>query len=131
MALIFVATCLIIIIIVASEFFSRSNIFILFLAFLLYGGSFVSFAFMITPFFNKAKSAGAVAGLSTVLLSCLYLAISQTRSSNSYDSTVAPGVQWLMCLLSPVAFATFIDQVSEKWSEGSIQRKFGADFPYF
>ncbi|GFO31427.1 ATP-binding cassette sub-family a member 5, partial [Plakobranchus ocellatus] len=110
MALVFFTTCLITIIILASNFFRQSNIFILFLAFLLYGGSFVCFAFMITPFFNKAKTAGSVAGMSTILLSCLYLAFSQTRSPNSYDSNLDPALQWVMCLLSPVAFATFTDQ---------------------
>ncbi|RUS70601.1 hypothetical protein EGW08_021636, partial [Elysia chlorotica] len=44
------------------------------------------------------------------MLSCLHLAISQTRSPNSYDSSVDPSVQWIMCLFSPVAFAAFIDQ---------------------
>ncbi|RUS68635.1 hypothetical protein EGW08_023604, partial [Elysia chlorotica] len=108
MVLISIASCLIITIIVVSDFISQSNIFLLFLAFLLYGGSFVSLAFMITPFFNKAKSVTMVASLLYMSQVFLYLVISETRSPNSYDSSMDPRLLWIMCLSSPVAFAAFL-----------------------
>uniref|UniRef100_A0A2C9L5H4 ABC transporter domain-containing protein n=2 Tax=Biomphalaria glabrata TaxID=6526 RepID=A0A2C9L5H4_BIOGL len=110
LAMVVVASGLMIIIIVATTFFSQSNMFLLFLTFLLYGCSFIAFAFMITPFFKKARVAGVVAGFSTVVISCVHLAVSQTRDEGSYDANIPAAGQWLMCLFSPIAFSTIIDQ---------------------
>ncbi|CAL1534216.1 unnamed protein product [Lymnaea stagnalis] len=110
MAMVVVASGMMILIINFSSFFKQSNLFLLYLIFIFYGCSFIAFAFMITPFFNKAKVAGAVAGFSTVIISCIHLGVSQTRDAGSYDANVPPGVQWLMCLFSPIALSTIIDQ---------------------
>ncbi|BFZ21348.1 hypothetical protein BsWGS_24386 [Bradybaena similaris] len=109
-ALITAASLIMIAIIAGSGYFKHSNMFLLFICFILYGSSIITFAFMITPFFNKSRAAGAVTGFSTVIISCIYLAISQTRDAMSYDSNVPVGAQWILCLLSPISFATFVDQ---------------------
>ncbi|KAH9494885.1 ATP-binding cassette sub- A member 5 [Bulinus truncatus] len=106
-----VASGIMIVIIVATKFFSQSNMFLLFLTFLLYGFSFIAFAFMVTPFFKKARVAGVVVGFSTVIISCVHLAVSQTRDAGSYDANIPAVAQWLMCLFSPIAFSTIIDQM--------------------
>ncbi|CAG5124847.1 unnamed protein product, partial [Candidula unifasciata] len=110
MTLIIVTSAVMVMIISVSGYFKHSSMFLIYICFLLYGSSIISFAFMITPFFNKSKVAGAVTGFSTVIISCIYLAISQTRDVMSYDSKVPAAAQWLLCLLSPISFATFVDQ---------------------
>lgn len=97
-----------------SGFFINSNIFLFFLILLFYGLSIITLAFVITPFFDKAQSAGGMASLATMLFSVLYLAISLTREIKE-DGTVTysipPVGRGLMCLLSPCAIAQAIDQV--------------------
>ncbi|KAM5134791.1 cholesterol transporter ABCA5 [Mantella aurantiaca] len=51
--------------------FSHSNWFLVFLLYALYGISLIMFALMLTPLFKKAKQAGGVAFLATLLLSAL------------------------------------------------------------
>ena len=40
---------------------------------MLYGFSLIMFSFMLTSIFSKAKTAGAVGGVSVMLVSCLVL----------------------------------------------------------
>ena len=56
---------------------------------------------------------GAVASFSTIILSLIYLAVSQSRTitATGYDYGVPPSAQWAMCLLSPVALALAMDKV--------------------
>lgn len=63
-----------------------------------------------------------VAGFLTILLSLIYLVVSQTRTltAGGYVYDVPPGAQWVMCLLSPVALALAIDQVSAKNSDAEL-----------
>ncbi|XP_059141166.1 ABC-type organic anion transporter ABCA8B-like isoform X1 [Physella acuta] len=110
LVMVLLASALMIALIVGCEFFQRSNMFLLYLVFFLYGCSIIALAFMLTPFFKKAKVAGVVTGFSTVIISCLHLVVSQTRDPSSYDSKLSPGVEWLMCLLSPLAFSSIIDK---------------------
>ena len=52
----------------------------------------------------------------TLIFSLLYLVVSLTRNGQNEDgpvSTVPEWAQWLLCLLSPVALAMAVDQVSE------------------
>ncbi|XP_040186968.1 ATP-binding cassette sub-family A member 5 [Rana temporaria] len=51
--------------------FSHSSWFLVFLLYALYGISLIMFALMLTPLFKKAKQAGGIAFLSTLLLSAL------------------------------------------------------------
>ncbi|XP_035824811.1 ATP-binding cassette sub-family A member 5 [Aplysia californica] len=110
LALVMCVSLVLVAIIGGSEFFQHSNLFLVYISFVLYGGSIMAFAFMLTPLFNKAKVAGAITGFSTVIISLLYLIVSQTRSENSYNANIPPVAQWFMCLLSPIAFAATMDQ---------------------
>ncbi|XP_076447270.1 cholesterol transporter ABCA5-like isoform X2 [Babylonia areolata] len=96
---------------VAGKFFENSNMFIFFLMLLLYGLSIIALAFLLTPFFKKAKPAGLVASFLTIIMSLAYLAVSQTRTvtDTEYTNSVPPEAQWVMCLLSPVALALAVD----------------------
>ena len=61
------------------------------------------------------QKAGFLASIGTMLVSCLYLAISLTREygvgTGSVEYSIPVYGRWLMCLFSPVAFALGIDQV--------------------
>lgn len=59
---------------------------------------------MLTPFFNKAKTAGAVGGFLTIILSLIFLAIELT--DDFPESAV-----WAVSLLSPTAFAFVMGKV--------------------
>ncbi|KAK6171363.1 hypothetical protein SNE40_019569 [Patella caerulea] len=111
-ALILLVTIIVIIIAYASNFLPNSNIFLLFLMLFLYGLSIINLAFLLTPFFKKAKVAGIVAGFSTVIISCLYFAVSLTRTQtvDGYSYSVGAGGRVALCFLSPVALALAVDQ---------------------
>ncbi|KAI8794117.1 ATP-binding cassette sub-family A member 5 isoform X1 [Biomphalaria glabrata] len=109
-SMVVVASGLMIVVIVANKLFSQSSMFLLFLMFVLYGWSSITFAFMITPFFKKAALAGLIAGYSPVIISLVNLAVSQTREEGSYDANIPIAGQWLMCLISTIAFSTVISQ---------------------
>ena len=97
-----------------SSLYVNCNLFILFLLFLFYGFSMVCLAFMATPFFNKAELAGNVVSLVTMALGFVYMAVSSTRDFSSRDgpvSAVPSWCQWVLALLSPVAFTLALDQV--------------------
>ncbi|OWF36066.1 ATP-binding cassette sub-family A member 5 [Mizuhopecten yessoensis] len=107
------STAVITVLMVATSFFANSNAFIFFLILLLYGISIITFAYVLTTFFNKAQTAGGLASLMSIIFSCLYLIVSQTRTmlpSGAVVYSISPGVRWLLCILSPVAVALAIDQ---------------------
>ncbi|CAG5124848.1 unnamed protein product, partial [Candidula unifasciata] len=110
MMLITVASTIMVAIFSLSNFFLRSSVHFLFLCMILFGNSLISFAFMITPFFNKASTAGSVMISALLVLSLIYAVISQTKDTISNDSRLSVSTLLLLCLLSPVAFAMFIDQ---------------------
>lgn len=118
--LVFIAVVTVVTVFLASVsgFFTNSNTFLFFLILLFYGLSIISLAFVITPFFNKAQSAGGLASLATMLFSCLYLIISLTRKIKE-DGTVTysipPVARGFMCLISPCAVSIAIDQVTFSW----------------
>ncbi|XP_076072509.1 cholesterol transporter ABCA5-like isoform X3 [Mytilus galloprovincialis] len=113
--LIFISIVTVVTVILAyvSGFFINSNVFLFFLILMFYGLSIISFACLLTPFFNKAQTAGGVASLFVMLLSCLYLVVSLTRQLNE-DGTVTysiPAVaRGFMCLISPCCVSLAIDQ---------------------
>lgn len=79
-----------------------ANLFLVFLALLLYGCSIITMSFMVSPFFNKAKVAGAICSLITSLFSCLYYV-------SVYVKGIDAGPFWAMSLLSPTALALGMD----------------------
>ncbi|XP_033748206.1 ATP-binding cassette sub-family A member 5-like isoform X2 [Pecten maximus] len=108
-----ISTAAITVLMVATSFFANSNAFIFFLILFFYGISIITFSYMLTPFFNKAQTAGGLASLMSIIFSCLYLVVSQTRTmlpSGAVVYSVSPGVRWLLSLISPVAVALAIDQ---------------------
>ncbi|PVD38361.1 hypothetical protein C0Q70_00975 [Pomacea canaliculata] len=110
--IILLVTVLVVILASVGKFFQHSNIFLLFVMLMLYGLSIIALAFLLTPFFSKARTAGSIASFSTIVISLLYLAVSQTRTTtpNGYQYAVPPSAQWVMCLLSPIALALAMDQ---------------------
>ncbi|XP_052816309.1 cholesterol transporter ABCA5-like isoform X2 [Mya arenaria] len=109
-----VVTVIVTIIAVAASFLPNSNYGLFFIFLIIYGISMISLACMLAPFFNKAMSAGVVASMATMITSCLYLAVSLTRKYEAGTGSVSYSIpvygRWLMCLLSPVAFALGMDQ---------------------
>uniref|UniRef100_A0A2C9L655 ABC-2 type transporter transmembrane domain-containing protein n=1 Tax=Biomphalaria glabrata TaxID=6526 RepID=A0A2C9L655_BIOGL len=59
---------------------------------------------------RAAALAGVIAGYSPVIISLVNLAVSQTREEGSYDANIPIAGQWLMCLISTIAFSTVISQ---------------------
>ena len=113
--MIIVVTAIVTIIAAASKFFANSNVFLFFLLLVFYGLSIIGLAFLITPFLNKAQVAGTLASFGTMIISCLYLIVSMTRTTSidggSVSYSISVPVRWLLCLLSPVALSLGIDQV--------------------
>jgi len=70
-----------------------------------FGFSIIMFSFMLTAIFSKAKTAGAVGGISIMLVGCLYYV--QVFLPIAADSPLF----WLVGLLSPPAFAMAMDQI--------------------
>ncbi|KAL4218252.1 ATP-binding cassette sub- A member 5 [Mactra antiquata] len=97
-----------------AQFFQNSNMFLFFILQFFYGLSIISMAFMFTPFFKKANTAGGVSSLFTMLSSCLYLIVSLTRTYDEGTGSVSYKVpvygRWLLCLISPCALSLGMDQ---------------------
>lgn len=102
-----------VIMVVALQFFQRSNVFIFFLLLFLYGLSVIAFSFLMSTFFTKARVAGAVTSFTTTIFSMLYLVVVLTKDQTTGITTIPPAAQWALCLLSPAAFALGIDLVSK------------------
>ena len=97
-----------------ASLLGASSMFLVLLILLLYGLTIITLSFAITPFFNKAETAGGFASFATIIFSLLYLAVSLTRDGYNEDgpvSSIPASGQWALCLLSPVAMALAIDQV--------------------
>ena len=101
--IIMLVTVLITAVISVLAILPNSNFFIVFIMYLGYGLSVISFSFMLTPFFNKAVVAGAIGSFSSVLFSVLALV--------AVYLDLSPGVQWVLSLLSPTAFGFGLVQV--------------------
>jgi len=94
--------------------FANCNVVILFFLFFLYGLTTIFLSFLATPFFRKAELAGSVVSLAAVMLGFLYMAVAYTRDFSHRDgpvSAVPSWCQWLLALLSPVAFSLALDQI--------------------
>ena len=91
--------------------------FLFFMILELYGMSLITFAWIITPFFQKAQTAGGLASMASMVTSLLYLVVSMTRtvtSTGEVTYTIPPVGRGFLSLLSPCCVALAIDQVKER-----------------
>ena len=93
-------------ILVSVRVFSDSSYVLLAIILYLYGLSIIMFAFMVTPFFKVAKTAGVVVSILNPALGCIAIPL--------ITSEVADPAKWALSLFSPTAFALLTSQVSEK-----------------
>ena len=64
---------------------TKSYYFIILLLMVEFGFSIIMFAFMMTAIFSKAKTAGAVGGISMMLVACLYYLQVKTESEMKHN----------------------------------------------
>ncbi|XP_077973323.1 cholesterol transporter ABCA5-like isoform X3 [Styela clava] len=87
-----------------GNLFPLSNFFLVFLLFFIYGLSIEMLGFMLTPFFSKARTAGAVGGFISIIMSLVFLAI---QLAGDFPE---PAI-WAVSLLSPTAFSFAMGKV--------------------
>uniref|UniRef100_H2YP13 ABC transporter domain-containing protein n=1 Tax=Ciona savignyi TaxID=51511 RepID=H2YP13_CIOSA len=105
--LVLVMTLIMAILAVLGRLFPKSNFFLIFLIFFLYGISLQMMSFMLTPFFSKAKTAGAVGSLLSLILSLFFLIV-------FFLPNMSTAVVCLLHLISPAGFAIGLNQVKTK-----------------
>ena len=106
-----------------TSLFPNCNVIILFLLYFLYGLTMIFLSFVVTPFFCKAELAGNVTSVAAMAFGFLYMVVVCTRDFSHRDgpvSAVPSWCQWLLALLSPVAFTLGLDQVSAHFSAQRI-----------
>ncbi|XP_056019371.1 cholesterol transporter ABCA5-like isoform X3 [Ostrea edulis] len=111
--LITIVTAAVTLIAYLAEFYKNSNMFLFFMILELYGMSLITFAWLITPFFQKAQTAGGLASMASMVTSLLYLVVSMTRtvtSTGEVSYTIPPVGRGFLSLLSPCCVALAIDQ---------------------
>lgn len=91
--------------------FKDSNIVVLFLLLFEFGITMIMFAFILTTLFSKAKVAGGVGALSSMLLGAFYYLQVFLTDMPSY-------AYWFLALLSPTGFAMSIDRMLYFEGEG-------------
>lgn len=96
----------------AGGFVTESNLGLLLCILLLYGASLITLSLALSTLFSRARAATAITGLATLVFSCAYVPVYVYRDEGSYDSDIPLWGHWLMCVLSPAAFVTCIDQVN-------------------
>lgn len=85
------------------QMFQHTHFLPIFLLMALYSFSVIMFAFMITPFFDKSRTAGVLGNFAVTTLSLMYFI--QVFVSDSSSVTY-----WLVSLISPTAFALAMDK---------------------
>uniref|UniRef100_H2YP12 ABC transporter domain-containing protein n=1 Tax=Ciona savignyi TaxID=51511 RepID=H2YP12_CIOSA len=112
--LVLVMTLIMAILAVLGRLFPKSNFFLIFLIFFLYGISLQMMSFMLTPFFSKAKTAGAVGSLLSLILSLFFLIV-------FFLPNMSTAVVCLLHLISPAGFAIGLNQIAvlELTSDGA------------
>lgn len=83
--------------------FGGSNYLLMVIICYLYGLTIITMAFMFTPFFKNAKSAGLFASLSTIIVGAIAIPLIIVDVPNA--------VKWVLALFSPTAFGLVISQV--------------------
>lgn len=82
-----------------------SNYALMVILFFLYGLSIIMLAFLLSPFFKVAKTAGVVVSIMSPALGCIAIPL--------ITADVADPAKWGVSLFSPTAFALLVSQVSE------------------
>ena len=83
--------------------FGGSNYLVMVIICYLYGLTIITMAFMFTPFFKNARSAGLFASLSTIIFGSIAIPLIIVDVPNA--------VKWVLALFSPTAFGLAISQV--------------------
>ena len=110
-----------------SSVFINCNVVVLFLLLFLYGLTMILISFLATPLFSKAELAGNVVPIVVMVAGCVYMAVVISRDFSNRDgpvSAVPPWCQWLLSLMSPVAFTLALDQVSGSFPSTYFQKDF-------
>ena len=81
-----------------------SNYALMVILFFLYGLSIIMLAFLLSPFFKVAKTAGVVVSIMSPALGCIAIPL--------ITADVADLAKWGVSLFSPTAFALLVSQVS-------------------
>nr|QST14978.1 ABCA5 protein [Diaphanosoma celebensis] len=92
------------VILYALGVFTKSNVGLIFLLFLLFDLSVLALAFFLTPFFDKARVAGLFGAMAVAFLNLFYYIQVATG-----DQT-ADVVYWLLSLIAPTGFALGMDK---------------------
>lgn len=88
---------------IPTGIFGNSNFLVMLIVFYLFSLSLIVFAFMLTPLFKKAMTAGIVANLTTICFGVLIIPLGLPN--------VPRFGYWLGCLLSPTAFGLVLREV--------------------
>eukprot|EP00732_Lithocolla_globosa_P000734 Lithocolla_globosa_v1_NODE_274_length_4708_cov_55.871481.p1 type:complete len:1149 gc:universal NODE_274_length_4708_cov_55.871481:873-4319(+) len=97
-AVFMLGTCLMsTILIVSAGVLPNANFLLIFLLVYAFCLTLVTYSFMVSPFFNKSKIAGGIGQLLVILAATPYFLLQYL--------SIPSKIYWLLCLLSPVAFA--------------------------
>ncbi|KAL1502488.1 hypothetical protein ABEB36_007623 [Hypothenemus hampei] len=87
----------------ALNIFTNSSFIMVFTLIFLYCLSIIMFGFMLTPFFDKSRTAGILGNFAVTILSLLYFIQVFVRDSSSL-------ALWIVSLISPAGFALAMDK---------------------
>ncbi|XP_060533320.1 cholesterol transporter ABCA5-like [Cylas formicarius] len=87
----------------ALKVFQNTNFALIFVLVFLYCLTIIMFGFMVTPFFDKSRTAGILGNFAVTILSLLYFIQVFVRDSNSV-------ALWIVSLISPAGFALAMDK---------------------
>ncbi|XP_045466962.1 cholesterol transporter ABCA5-like [Harmonia axyridis] len=87
----------------ALRVFQNTNFLLLFLLVLLFSFSIIMFGFMITPFFDKSRTAGILGNFIVIIMSLFYFIQLIFENSNST-------ILWIISLISSSGFAVAMDK---------------------
>ncbi|CAG9831939.1 unnamed protein product, partial [Diabrotica balteata] len=93
------------------KIFVHVNLLLIFILMVLYGISLIMFAFMLTPFFDKARTAGVLSSFILIIIMVLYFVEQLVTGKH-------PELIWALSLLSPAGFAAALDKVAMLDIEG-------------
>ncbi|CAI9737201.1 cholesterol transporter ABCA5-like [Octopus vulgaris] len=111
----FFTTCVVVIstiIIVAINVLPNSNVFLFFLALMFFTLTLITLSFLLSTFFKKSQTAMTLPAFYVFMVTLIYLAIGLTRTYSASTGLVYTTPKWamvLVCLVSPIAFALYVD----------------------
>eukprot|EP00106_Octopus_bimaculoides_P004174 XP_014771616.1 PREDICTED: ABC transporter A family member 1-like [Octopus bimaculoides] len=115
----FFTTCVVVIstiIIVAINVLPNSNVFLFFLALMFFTLTLITLSFLMSTFFKKSQMAMTLPAFYIFLVTLIYLAVGLTRTYSASAGLIYTTPLWamvLLCLVSPIAFALYVDNVSD------------------